>query len=65
MSARPAWLLREVRGLLLDINGVLFDNTPTGPSAIEGSVAAVNRQAFKSLIAFRETQVQAHRPTNE
>merc|ERR1719163_2226012 len=40
----PPWLTTGVRGVLLDIFGVLKDSTPTGAHvAIEGSIEAVTK----------------------
>lgn len=43
MSAHPKWLNAEVKGLLLDIYGVLFNSLDDSPVAIEGSVEAVKK----------------------
>ena len=43
MSTKPAWLLSAVKGVLLDISGVLIECADDGPRLIEGSVDAVKR----------------------
>lgn len=46
-----AWASRApIKGVLLDITGVLYDSTPSGGVAIKGSVDAVNRSAFTSIL---------------
>lgn len=43
MSAVPSWLKSPIKGILLDISGVLFNSTDNGPKLIDGSLEAVRR----------------------
>jgi len=38
-----AWLRRKIRGILLDISGVLYNSGEGGGEAIPGSVEAVEK----------------------
>lgn len=42
-TERPAWLARKIRGILLDISGVLYNAGEGGGEAIPGSVEAVKK----------------------
>lgn len=41
--SRPTWLQTELKGVLLDIYGVLFNSSDDGPVPIPGSVEAVKK----------------------
>lgn len=40
---RPAWLVRKIRGILLDISGVLYNTGEGGGEVISGSVSAIKK----------------------
>ena len=40
---KMSWAKKPIKGVLLDITGVLYDGTATGGQAISGSVEAVDR----------------------
>lgn len=42
-DGRPSWLVRKIRGLLLDISGVLYNGSEEGGEVISGSVEAVEK----------------------
>lgn len=42
-DGRPSWLVRKIRGLLLDISGVLYNGSEEGGEVIPGSVEAVEK----------------------
>lgn len=44
-----AWYQKTIRGVLLDITGVLYDSGPDGGVAIEGSIDAVKRLKASGL----------------
>ena len=45
---KPIWLEKAVKGVLLDITGVLYNSGQGSGEAIPGSINAVNRyKAFK------------------
>ena len=42
-DGRPPWLVRKIKGVLIDITGVLYNNGEEGGEVIPGSVQAIEK----------------------
>lgn len=51
---RPKWLQKRIKGVLLDISGVLYNSGKDGGSLIEGSVQAVEKYAADGFYAQKQ-----------